>query len=276
MTPESEGRDAASVFRTKHRLGVQPLGDLVALIEKTTGHDVSVLDAIDPDEHGLAMRDPVREVAYIGVARTRNPMRQRSTLAHELAHVLFADWKNGEDPGAQKRQEQRADAFARHLLVPSEGLKEFLGGLSPLSEAELSVVVQWFLVSPAIAAIALHDCGYIDASAKQKWMTLSTPRLATRFGWIDQYESLQQDSDRTRSPQRLLARAIAGYEEGVVTAQTVATLRGISVKATIEQLEAAGIIPVNPVIPWMTAADIPRVPVDLNDLEGESPEGFAK
>jgi Zn-dependent peptidase ImmA (M78 family) len=74
---------------------VQPLGDLVAVIEQATGIDVAVLD-VGPDEHGLAMRDPARGTVFIGVARTRNPMRQRSTLAHELGHVLFGDWADAD------------------------------------------------------------------------------------------------------------------------------------------------------------------------------------
>ena len=77
---EQQARVAAGEFRRMHRLGLQPLGDLVALIEQTTGYEVAVLDA-DYGEHGLTMRDPVRDATFIGVARSRTPMRQRSTLA---------------------------------------------------------------------------------------------------------------------------------------------------------------------------------------------------
>jgi Zn-dependent peptidase ImmA (M78 family) len=275
MMPELQGKKAATNFRSEHHLGVQPLGDLAVLIEQTTGHDVAVLDT-GPDEHGLTMRDPVREVTFIGVARTRHPMRQRSTLAHELAHVLFEDWNDGEDLSARSIEEIRADAFARHLLVPEDGLRGFLGPREAVSEAGLSAVVQWFLVSPPIAAIALHGCGYIDTPTKCEWMTYSTPRLATRFGWSDQYQSLQNDSDRTRSPQRLLARSVNGYAEGVVTAQTVATLRGISAEAAAEELAGAGIVPHEPTIPWVTAAELPPVSVDLSGLEDESSQGSAE
>lgn len=95
MNAEADGRTAAARFRREHRLGVQPLGDLVAIIEQATGIDVAILDA-GPDEHGLTMRDPARDTVFIGVARTRNPMRQRSTLAHELGHVLFGDWADSD------------------------------------------------------------------------------------------------------------------------------------------------------------------------------------
>src|SRR6266436_3004080 len=80
LTAETDGSAYAARFRKDHHLGVQPLGDLLEVIEQTTGIDVAVLN-VGPDEHGLTMRDPVRETVFIGVARTRNPVRQRSTLA---------------------------------------------------------------------------------------------------------------------------------------------------------------------------------------------------
>lgn len=270
MTPELEGKEAATAFRHQHRLGVQPLGDLVALIEQTTGHDVAVLDA-DPDEHGLTVCDPERGVTFIGVARTRNAMRQRSTLAHELAHVMFDDRSDGRNFSDRSPEEMRADAFARNLLVPENGLKDVLRNRESLSEADLSKVVQWFVVSPAIATIAIHACGYIDATVKREWMKCTTFQLATRFGWSDQYQSLRNESDRTRSPQQLLARAISGYKEGVVSVQALATLRGMSAQVVGEELVEAGIVPHTPSMPWVTAADLPPVAVDLSDLETEPP-----
>jgi Zn-dependent peptidase ImmA (M78 family) len=244
LTAETEGSASAAQFRRDHHLGVQPLGDLVAVIEQATGIDVAVLD-VGPDEHGLTMRDPVRGAIFIGVARTRNPMRQRSTLAHELGHVLFEDWADSDagDWGDRNPAEIRADAFARQLLVPAEGLRDFIVDQSSVGVSTLSGVVQRFLISPPIAAIALCQAGYIDEATKQDWMTLTTPRLASRFGWADQYQVLQASSDRRRAPQRLLARAIAGYVEGVLPAQAIATLRGISVETLVEELSEAGVTP---------------------------------
>jgi Zn-dependent peptidase ImmA (M78 family) len=246
VNAEAEGCTAAERFRQEHHLGVQPLGDLVAIVEQTTNLDVAVLDA-GPDEHGLTMRDPVSGTVFIGVARTRNPMRQRSTLAHELGHVLFEDWTDdgAGDWSARTSTEVRADAFARHLLVPIEGLREFLGLTRAVTRTVLSTVVQRFLVSPAVATIALHQAEYIDSATKQEWMTLSTPHLATRFGWSDQYRALQGESDQRRAPQRLLTRAIRGYAEGVLSAQAIATLRGTTVEVVETDLREAGIVPVD-------------------------------
>jgi Zn-dependent peptidase ImmA (M78 family) len=268
LTAETEGRASAARFRQDHHLGVQPLGDLVAVIEQATGIDVAVLDA-GPDEHGLTMRDPVCGTIFIGVARTRNPMRQRSTLAHELGHVLFEDWADSDagDWGDRSPAEIRADSFARHLLVPIDGLREFIGTGAPATLSTLSAVVQGFLVSPKIAAIALCQARYIDEATKREWMTLTAPTLAARFGWVDQYQVLQASSDRRRAPQRLLARAITGYAEGVLPAQAIATLRGISREAIEEELREAGVTPAERPIRWAEPADLPDVRVDLAALD---------
>jgi Zn-dependent peptidase ImmA (M78 family) len=268
VSAEAEGSELAAAFRLEHRLGEQPLGDLAAIIEQATGIDVAVFEA-GPDEHGMAVCDPARETVFIGVARTRNPMRQRSTLAHELGHVLSGDW-TGSDAGNwsdRSPAEIRADSFARHLLAPVDGLRGFLGTRRSASLPVLSTVVQRFLVSPQIAAIALEQAGYIDEATKHDWMALSAPHLAARFGWSDQYQALQADSDRRRAPQRLLARAIAGYTEGVLPAQAIATLRGVPLDTVLAELEEAGVTPIERPVAWADPADLPDVHVDLDALD---------
>lgn len=268
VNAETDGRTAAMQFRRQHRLGLQPMGDLVAIIEQLTGIDVAVLDA-GPDEHGLTMRDPRRDTVFIGVARTRNPMRQRSTLAHELGHVIFEDWADIDrgNLSERTREEVRADAFARHLLVPVDGLREFLGSQASVEQSTLSAVVQRFVVSPKIATIALHEAGYINGGTKQRWMGLSAPDLAVRFGWGDHYRALQADSDQRRAPQRLLARAIKGYAEGVLSAQAIATLRGIPLEAIESELREAGVVPAERPVRWADATELPDVQVDLAALD---------
>lgn len=261
---EHQAKAAASQFRHDHRLGVQPLGDLVAVIEQTTGHDVAVLDA-EPDEHGLTMRDPARGRVFIGVARTKNPMRQRSTLAHELAHLVFED--SAEVLSERSPEEVRADAFARHLLIPSDGIREVLDDVRDIRESDLSDIVQRFLVSPAIAAIAMRDAGVISPELADEWRSWTTPQLATRYGWRDFYASLQADSDRLRAPQGLVSRATAGYVAGVVSVQMIAALRAVSVERIETELSEAGIRRRPPQVDDFVLADLPDVDVDLSGLD---------
>lgn len=165
-------------------------------------------------------------------------MRQRSTLAHELGHVLFEDWVDSDtgDWSDRSPAEIRADAFARHLLVPVDGLREFIGTPSPAGLSTLSAVVQRFLVSPQIAAIALRQAGYIDETTKQEWMTLSAPQLAARFGWTDQYQVLQASSDRRRERIRpwLSGLTCANMAIGPPTDEPTSMLLGLRVSYNFE------------------------------------------
>ena len=269
MTAEQQGREHAEAFRTEHALGAQPLADLVALIEQTTDVDVAILQT-GPDEHGMTMRDPLRGVTIIAVARTRHPMRQRSTLAHELAHVVFDDCTPPKPSGWSDRgpEEQRADSFARHLLAPIDGLRAVLGGRTDLTEADLSDLVQRFQASPAIVAIQLNQAGYLTTSRKQEWMALTAPALATRYGWADQYHALQVESDTRRAPQRLLARATTGYIENVVSLETIARLRAATPEQVQADFDEAGIIPEpRGEISWATPDDLPAGNDDFSDLD---------
>lgn len=193
-------------------------------------------------------------------------MRQRSSLAHELGHVVFEVWT--EAPVTRRSHEEiRADVFARHLLIPAEGLRHHLGdpGSRGIDEPALSAIVERFLVSPALAAIALAGAGFIDTSTKESWMLLRTRHLATRFGWSDYYAGLQDEANRPRPPRRLLDRALRGYILGAVSAETLASLRGIPVDQVVAELEAAGIRPEEQE-PWAGPAALPRLDVDLTDL----------
>src|ERR1019366_1401075 len=251
MSAESQGRASAVSFRADHDLGTQPLPDLVALIEATQDVDVAVLDS-GVDEHGMTVYDPDRGVVMVAVARTANPMRQRSSLAHELGHIVCADYRRSSahrNWSERSQPEIRADAFARHLLVPLEVVGNLVDD-RPLKESDLSALVQRFEASPAIIAIQLHAAGIIDARTKAAWSAMSAPSLAARHGWTDQYRVLQGASNSRRAPQRLLARATDGYVEGVLSLQAIARLRGVSEQIVEHDFAEAGILPHARKVEW--------------------------
>ncbi|MFC7490676.1 MULTISPECIES: ImmA/IrrE family metallo-endopeptidase [unclassified Knoellia] len=267
MTAEAEGKARAEHFRREHDLGHAPLSDLVALIEQTQKVDVAILDA-NVDEHGLVMRDPVRDDLVLFAARTPHTMRQRSTLAHELAHVLFGDRRPAQSGGWAKRshEEIRADGFARHLLLPISALTHtFRDGRTP-TLGDLSALVQAFQISPSLAAIQLHGARLITAQVKGQWMDTSTPTLAARYGWTDQYRAMQQESMTRRAPQQLLAWAVAGYTNNVVALQSLARIRGITAEQVAADLAEAAIEPVTEEIAWASLKDLP-VPTDADFAE---------
>ncbi|MGW4364748.1 ImmA/IrrE family metallo-endopeptidase [Nocardia takedensis] len=270
---EQVGRERAEDFRRTHNLGQQPLGDLITLIEQTIGADVAVVDA-PADEHGMSMRHRDRGTVFIVVARTDRPMRQRSTLAHELGHVDAGDWRDDIGVAADRTSEGRADTFARHLLLPLEGATEAIdSAVDRDPPALLSRVVQRYLVSPQIAAIALEQLRVIDHETKERFMRLTTPRLAARYGWSDRYHALQAESRQLRAPRRLLTKAVTGYVENLVTIQQLAALRGIPVAELEAEYRAADIVPRAGTPSWIAPEDLPEISLDLSDLDAELAAG---
>lgn len=260
---EAFGKWQATKFREKYQLGNHPIYDLIGLIESTTGYDVAVIPA-EADSHGLTMWDPERGRGFIAVAQGLAYVRQRSSLAHELCHVLRKD--NSVDLAERNGSEIRADAFARHLLVPIDGVKELLKPKEYSLLRSLSAVVQHFRVSPMIAAIAMRDAGLITKAMFDEWDLPTAKALATQFGWYEEYLSLQNEADRARPPRRLVARSIEAYQKGLISAQVIATLRGTSVDQVLEELSSAGIFPAEVNACEYELTDLPEVHIDLSAL----------
>lgn len=245
---EATAYQAARKTRDDHGLGMGPLADLHELIGLVApGADVAILDMPDGMD-GMVLTDPVRGKSIIGVATTSVPERQRSSLAHELGHIVFKDYEAGlrHDPSQRTPEETRADAFARHLLAPVEGIQTFLKDLGAarraVSARHVSSVVRHFQVSPTIAVIQMHSTGWITAEQKATWRE-SAQSLALRYGWIGDYRAMAAESRTPRPPQRLIENATEAYIRNLVSVQGLASLSGVDPDRQLQELEEAGIRP---------------------------------
>ncbi len=245
---ETTAYQAARKIRYEHGLGMGPIADLHELIGLVApGADVAILDMPDGMD-GMVLTDPVRGKSIIGVATTSVPERQRSSLAHELGHIIFKDYEAGlrHDPSERTPEETRADTFARHLLAPVEGVQTFLEDLGAargaVSARHLSSLVRHFQVSPTIAIIQMHSIGWITAEQKSTWRE-SAHGLALRYGWIGDYRALAAERRTPRPPQRLIENATEAYIRNLVSVQGLASLSGVDPERQLQELEEAGIRP---------------------------------
>lgn len=243
MKNEDIGRLAAQEFRKEFGLAVAPITSLVHLLERRMNVGVAFVQT-EARGHGLTMQRGLQTMIAVGC--TEHPMRLRSTLAHELGHLRLgsvlgssadSDWDE-RDP-----QEIQADAFARHLLVPLGAVIARCSG-RPLTLADLSELVQCFGASPKIVSIQLREAGLLDQEEAEAWGRHSTPEIAQRFGWHNHYQAMVSEALTPRAPQALFARAVCGYEWGLVSAAALTRLNGGGGAQEMEQqLEKAGIIP---------------------------------
>lgn len=249
MSNESEGRALAEALRRDQGLGSAPIKDVFELVRTAASVDVFSVDANEA-EHGLTMHDPATGRTAIAVATTSHPMRQRSSIAHELGHVLAHDTEAESTslPGVRCPAEIRADAFARHLLAPLDGVRRIIGGRTHEHvHAVLSDVVQEFGVSPQIAAIQMREIKYINEEQRLALNGTTSRALALTHGWQGHYDSLVQDSAKARPPQGLVTRAIVAYERGLLGIEEVALWYGTDAEVLRDQL--APVIPAAPTNP---------------------------
>ncbi|MFX1821945.1 ImmA/IrrE family metallo-endopeptidase [Pseudarthrobacter sp. CC4] len=243
-------------IRRDHGLGTGPIADLHELIGLVApGVDVAILEMPEGMD-GMVVTDPVRGKSIIGVATTGIPERQRSSLGHELGHIVFADYEAGlrHDPSERTPEEIRADTFARHLLAPIQGLSAFLEDLSAergeVSVRHLSSVVRHFQVSPAFALIQMQSDGWITLTQKSDWWRETAQGLALRYGWIGDYRAMAAESRTPRPPQRLIENTTEGYIRNLVSVQGLAALSGVDPDQQLSELEEAGIIPETIEVAW--------------------------
>lgn len=124
-----QGEAAAVNERRRIGLGLNPLGDLVELLEGQ-GIRTALLDLPDGVD-GLTLAPP-QTGAVLVVNRSHGQVRGRFSFAHEYAHVLLDAPAEGMVSWAGNRRdlkETRANAFAASFLMPSDGVAEYIASM---------------------------------------------------------------------------------------------------------------------------------------------------
>ncbi|MDO4607008.1 MAG: ImmA/IrrE family metallo-endopeptidase [Bowdeniella nasicola] len=236
MSGETEGRQAAERFRVEHQLGTAPISDINDLADYI-GVDIVYVNAAD-SEHGLLAKD-TRSGASVIVANGGLPVaRLRSTIAHEVCHYL-----HDEDLGMHDEflytsaSETRANAFARHLLLPLKAVREARKACSELNNEELlNWCVRRYRVSPEIAAYQLNNAKIIGDEECAELKKYRTRDLAIRYGWRQELDDHSSDESRQRGGTRLKELATRAYLEGRLPAQELAAITGLSLDVITSDL----------------------------------------
>lgn len=237
--PRERGESAAGRVRTALGLDVAPVADLVAAVEHLTGVDVGTTP-LPPGVSGVCATDPDRATSVVLVNCTDAAQRQRFTLAHELGHLLFGDTTHVDAVDGQRSQrEVQCDEFARHLLMPPDGVRAWLvrtvgaADRTHVDERVLALLSRHFGISPEPTRIQLDRMGLLPDDLRHA--ALPTGRvLAYHYGWGPQFDSDQAAAEQPRVPRRLLDRATEAYRAGRLGIGVLARLQGRTV-AQIEQ-----------------------------------------
>lgn len=214
---------------------------LLNRLEEAFGINAAVEELPDGVD-GLSFANEAIRVVI--VASTDRSGRQRFTIAHELAHVLFGDG-GGEvieeqlflkDAG---NVEARANAFAACFLMPQNEIEEVLSGREAVEV--FNELVWAFRVSPDSMAWRLRNLGKVTVSDCRKLVKKTLVAVARDLKRLDDHGKRIRESSALRAPARLADAYIGAFLSGEVAAAPVAEVTGLSVEAVYRMREEISI-----------------------------------
>lgn len=240
----------AAEARQRLGLGIRPVWDMVALLEE---EDIFVVQA--PFESNklfgaFTYSEETGPCVLINTACTKG--RQITTAAHEYCHNLkdrekiraIICGRHNED----EEVERYAFAFARHFLMPREGVLQVLDDLGALGrgiDKEDIVHLRWhFKVSYPVALLHLLHLGFLSRSEYEELKDAGVWSLDRRLGYDpeeDQKEAPKQGSEPLKRPRPLVELAVKTYEGGRITLVRFAEVMGLERPAAADYLEGAGV-----------------------------------
>jgi Zn-dependent peptidase ImmA (M78 family)/DNA-binding XRE family transcriptional regulator len=216
---DAEG--AAEVLRELWKLGIDPIPSVADLLEEK---GVKVISLHLPEDvsgsKAFVQRKDADDVPVIVVNGIHNGLRQRFTLAHELAHlVLRCTGLDG------KEEEKAADRFAGAFLMAKEMMVRLLGPhRTVISLGELAELQKVFKVSIACLVVRCSQLGLLSKAAYGKlWGQIRALGL-NAFGAREPHDI---DAERPTRMQRLCLRAVS---EGALSEPKAAELMRVSVR----------------------------------------------
>lgn len=119
VTCEDDIERCADELRTKWDLGLDPIKDVIALLEDNR---IKVFEIDAPDEFS-GLSSLTGDIAVIVVNRKINLVRKRLTALHELAHLMLVF----PDDMSEKEKEHFCFSLAAAILFPGKAFIEKLG-----------------------------------------------------------------------------------------------------------------------------------------------------
>lgn len=225
-----DAEQAADKLRELWKLGIDPISVMAELLEEK-GIKVIAIDLAEDvsGSKAFVQRRDFPDVPVIVVNGKHNGVRQRFTLAHELAHLVL-DCIGLSD----KEEEKAADRFAGAFLMAKEMMVRLLGSNRTfISLGELAELQKLFKVSIACLVVRCSQLGVLSKVAYGKlWGHIRALGLNSHGA----KEPNDIPPERPQRMERLCLRAVA--EEALSEARA-AELMHMSVR-DLDRLMAQG------------------------------------
>ena len=219
----------AELVRKKWQLGLNPLSDLIDLLESK-----GILVIVSQEEHSDkfdGLQASINNQPVIVISAHWPGCRQRFTLAHELGHLILHDILPSDID-----EEMVCNRFASAFLLPAIGVMQNLGGQRKnIDPQELYLLKHEYGLSMQACLYRAADLSVItESKRKQLFMFFS------KKGWRKQEPGKAYPQEETHLFKQLVYRALA---EDIISESKAAELLQISVmelhKLRLMQLQAA-------------------------------------
>src|SRR3712207_3083662 len=241
----------AAEARQRLGLGVKPVWDMAALLEEEGIFVVEAPFRSDNLFGAFSYSEETGPCVLINTHCTKG--RQTTTAAHEYCHNLkdrekiraIVCGRHNED----EEVERYAYAFARHFLMPREGVLQVLDDLGALGrgiDEEDVVHLRWhFRVSYQVAVLHLMQLGFVGRSEYENLKDVrSVWSLDRRLGYDPEEDRKEEPPSRPeplRRPRPLTGLAIRAYDQGLITLARFAEVMGLDRAEAADLLEEAGV-----------------------------------
>lgn len=223
------GYHLANSFRTRLGLGTKPIMSMRHLLENDLR--IPVIQAnLGTRVAGATVDSAGRRAIVVNLSgRNQNPFVRRSTLAHELCHLLFdpqqklrnlrvdeyAELDEREDQRVDP-VEQRANAFAVQLLAPQSSAMDLYNATT---DDKLGRVMDDFGVSFTAARFQIWNALERRVPLETISATRSRPEVdwEGREGYTTTYHPIRSLADHPSRAGRFSAVVLCAVERGVVS-----------------------------------------------------------
>jgi Zn-dependent peptidase ImmA (M78 family)/transcriptional regulator with XRE-family HTH domain len=245
--PYVQAEDLADRVRQALRLGVAPIRSMVALLSEL-GIRLVWTERLPEDVKGLSFHDPRVGPSVVVNASRRAWWTLRSTIAHELCHILF-DRVPASPFGTVSRRapslplEQRADAFAYYFLAPREGVQHFFEtrGRTPfeLDRSDVHAFANHFALGIEAATWHLKHLGWLTEQQRRELVAQRypiEPDMDTESPWaspeLAPFMALGVELERLG----LVPLALTAYARDLITQGRLREVLGLSPFDDLEPL----------------------------------------
>ena len=225
---ELTGDDETDAAALRSHLKIDPVGPVHDLVETLENRGILVMVLASENDAFSGMNGFVDGRPYVVVNGSMSPERNRSTIVHELAHLMFC-WP---DDVQGKTQEERATAISGAFLLPANDARRELGIKRSAVTNDMTMVAKEYGVSMMLLAKRAHLAGIISEPAYKTFCI-----AASKAGW------------RKNEPSRIAPEQPALFEQLVyravceddISIQRGAELLGADYEAVVLECAPCGV-----------------------------------